>query len=49
MDQPEEDRNSIKIVEGIASTVVPEGFLEKGLEISMSDDKQPDEAEPQRE
>ena len=46
MDHPEEDRDSIQVVEGIAPAVVPEGFMEKGLEISMSDDKQPEEAEP---
>jgi len=46
MEYPEKDIGSIQVVEGIAPAVMPEGFMEKGLDISTSDDKQPGEAEP---
>ncbi len=46
MDRPEEDGDSFQVVERIVPAIVPEGFIKKGLEISMSDDKQPGEAKP---
>jgi len=49
MYHPEEDRDFIQVVESITPAVVPEGFIKKGLEISVSDDQQPQEAEPKGE